>query len=1053
MKRCQVYAAAGWVLCVLLSGARAADPLEGASNVLAQVASIGQAPAVANPKELALRRLTDDLAGFAKERNALPPERAAAAWLALFDRLWKVDARDLQEMNFGEDESGEGPLSFQRLFAEIPGPAAWPEIQKLAAGREPSKGADGVKDCALQLYAAYLNGDTKAIDDLLAKSDSLLPGGEKYQRDQIVNAVKEIKMMVENARSVNSPEDVIRHYRKMLEESAKAAGPRGGGEQIQIPDLVSLAGAAEAEKLLLLTLALPVSLQVPSGGQTKALLKKVVLANAAQLKMPQWQLVDSLEDVGLYEAMAARFPAVSKTEANAAASAIFSAASALFGSNMGRMAEVEDYRSAQTKPNATLCYIVGLVAAGRSAEAVSNAVAMKAGDVGDYLGAVLQKVDRPSVAEALFDFAGKVMKEDGPRIFQSMYCSLALSLGHTNELFSRLEARVADPKSDEATRRAAQWLLIEAYLAEDAADKAVSMLRGIALAVGKEEEPAGEGAESTKAATLLVQLGDALGRPELIDEGLKALVSATEKSSGQSPFIPSSISFGSHSFSESLDDLLIRNGKTAALERMIKASMRVQIRQLEKMRQDGGYGRGALGGDLARLVDLYGRLGRHQDVLYLACNAVWWSVGDLAEMMSDYDNGTAAVRIAAALAASGSASNATAILKAHLYNRQGDDKAYSVLAGIEGAALIPWLDALYARDRFEERPLIWKAELLRKAGKLDEAENVVREALKVDPTDGEQPPGDRVRAYAVLGDVLADKGKKEDAAFFRNVVKSVRVAEDGDRLSAIGLTKRSIKVYEEAEVAFADAYCVQWRLAERLHAMGKFEEAEKHYQIAFERMPEQFGQVANFCFGCEGVFAKEHSRSVAERVLGKLVQTHADRAQVHFMMGQLREAQGRETEAYQCFKKAVEIDPGYLDAWAKMSALSRILLLPQSQRDAIALRGLELDPLGRHFSANAHEVQDLKALWLVMEKNQKYMVEPPAALFVLEASRKAIDAERKQQGGRAYSRGWSQSARLKPGQMIVSQRVASTIMQLVNSASYARMSMSMGGGAFPDDGF
>ena len=849
-----------------------------------------------------------------------------------------------------------------------------------------------------------------------------------------MTCAKEIKRVVETMRSVASPDDVLKHYREMLEEFAKRASSSSKEAEIQIPDIVLLAGTTEAEKLLLQTIGLPAEFSVPCGGQTRDLLKKVIVANASQLRLPQWQLVDSSDDVGLYEAMAKRFP---KVERNGGSSG---PTDSLFGSGMG-MDDNESSRLDRERPDAVLHYLVGLVAAGRGPEAVSNAASLKAGEVGNEFGSVLRSIDKPAVAESLFDFAGKVMKKDSPPVFESMYFTLALSLGRTNELFAALEARIADPAGDNATRRRARWLLIQAYLAADEVDKAITLLRSVVNVdrSGGASSEDGEDSESVEAATTLVQLGDILGRRELLDEGLKLLVSTAEMKSGRGPLSASGINFGRHLISESLDDVLIRNGRTAELERMLKASMRAQICEQEKQGRRGMGGRVTLDEDLRRLVDLYGRLGRHQDVLYLTRNAVWWSVGDVADVVDI----PMAVHVAAALAASGSTSNATAILKAHLYVAQGDDKAYALLAGIEGVALIPWLDSLYARDRFEERPLIWKAEILRKAGKLDEAEKTVRGALKVDPTDGEEPPGDRVRAYAVLGDILSDKGKKEDSEFFRNVVKSVRVAENGDRLTAVGLLKRSIKVYEEAESAFADAYCVQWRLAERLHSTGKFDEAEKHYQTAFERMPEQFGQVANFCFGCEGVFDKEHSRSVAERVLGKLVETHPDRPQIHFMIGQLREAQGRETEAYLSFKKDVELDPGYLDAWEKMSNLSSLLLLPQAQRDAIALKGLEMDPLGRHFSGSLNEVQDLKALWSVLSRNQRYNVESPRSLFAMTASRNAIDEERKH-GGRVSEHRRFDYDRMKPGQTICSQQVASRIIQLINNAHYARTSMNRG---------
>jgi tetratricopeptide (TPR) repeat protein len=306
---------------------------------------------------------------------------------------------------------------------------------------------------------------------------------------------------------------------------------------------------------------------------------------------------------------------------------------------------------------------------------------------------------------------------------------------------------------------------------------------------------------------------------------------------------------------------------------------------------------------------------------------------------------------------------------------------------------VAWLDELYSRDRFEERPLIWKAVALQAAGRLDEAEKVVRQALKVDPTDGEQEPGQRVGAYAVLAGILEAKKKTDDAKFFRNVVQAVRIAEEGDELFEAGLIARSLKKYEQAEVLFADAYCVQWRLAERLWAMGKFEEANKHYAIAFERMPEQFGQVASFCFGCQGVFEKDQSRTVAERVLTRLAETQGQRPQVFFLLGQLREAQCRYADAYRSFKRAVELDPDYLDVWSKLQGLVEELYLPKKERDDIVFRGMELDPAQRHFDGGWETVADIRRFWSLAARGTR-SDEPAGKVLELKGTAQAIAKER-----------------------------------------------------------
>ena len=70
-------------------------------------------------------------------------------------------------------------------------------------------------------------------------------------------------------------------------------------------------------------------------------------------------------------------------------------------------------------------------------------------------------------------------------------------------------------------------------------------------------------------------------------------------------------------------------------------------------------------------------------------------------------------------------------------------------------------DELFARDQFEERPLIWKAHVLRQQKKLDDAEKTIRQAIAIDPSDGEEGRGDRMRAYAELADILDAQGNQK----------------------------------------------------------------------------------------------------------------------------------------------------------------------------------------------------------------------------------------------------------------------------------------------------
>ena len=277
---------------------------------------------------------------------------------------------------------------------------------------------------------------------------------------------------------------------------------------------------------------------------------------------------------------------------------------------------------------------------------------------------------------------------------------------------------------------------------------------------------------------------------------------------------------------------------------------------------------------------------------------------------------------------------------------------------MESDAFIGLMDALYAADRFEERPLIWKAEALRRAGKLEEAEAAARLAVETDPTDGETRAGDRIRSYAVLADILEARGKAKEAEFLRSAVKAVRIAEEGDTLQECGLVRRSLAKYEEAEKYFSAAYCVQWRKAERLRELGLGELASRHYEETFRQLPAQFGFVASLCFGCAGVFDSPGSIPIAERILTEAASGETPAPTACHLLGMLREKQERYDEAFKAYSRAVELAPDYLDALVAMNGLRFHVRRPRAEWERIQARIFTLDPLGRHAPCNGMEIID-----------------------------------------------------------------------------------------------
>lgn len=261
-------------------------------------------------------------------------------------------------------------------------------------------------------------------------------------------------------------------------------------------------------------------------------------------------------------------------------------------------------------------------------------------------------------------------------------------------------------------------------------------------------------------------------------------------------------------------------------------------------------------------------------------------------------------------------------------------------------------------------------------GRLDEAEKSARQAISIDPSDGEQGRGDRMRAYAVLGDILERKGDPEKAAQMRQAVRAIRLSEDADQFRSAGLLTRAATSYEKALGYFADAYCIQSRLAVQLTALGKLDEASAHYERAFELMPESFGRMESHCFGCEHAFAGARAQNAAERVFLKLVAQQPANPRVHYLLGYLRMEQDRKPEAAHEFAEAVKLDPDYINAWKQLAANTD----DPVARDRAALNLLRLDPRQRHDSVDAEGINDLRGLWAAVEAAAKSMPPAPVSL-------------------------------------------------------------------------
>ena len=587
--------------------------------------------------------------------------------------------------------------------------------------------------------------------------------------------------------------------------------------------------------------------------------------------------------------------------------------------------------------------------------------------------------------------------------FWDDYIALSAKVDETDKMLGLMRKSAERQDLDAKRRDSIRENLYKALLAADQVDEGVAEIQKI---LAEPKRPHLDSDFETKSrgelALTLARIGHLLGNTIWMEEGIRA---AREEATGTDSPNPSVADYFSSEFRSELAKFLVSVGRGPEAESILSDGL-VKVAALKGQSSSDNYS----WGDpisrvyLAGLVSVYYHAGRYTDVLLLLDKSPGWELADLADLHdTSVDNihqhedsleDSLRHDVAASLLELGRKDEAATIANAILDENGGYDPAYEILLKAGGTNLIGRLDELFARDRFEERPLIWKAVVLEQNGKLEEAEAAARRAISIDPSDGEQGPGRRMRAYAVLSDIRKARGDEKEAEFFHNAVDAIRLSETADLYYEAGLLKQAVNRYEDSLVKFEGAYCIQSRLALRLSEMGKHDEAAEHFRRAYELMPDSFGRVESHCFGCEGAFKGEQAQSIADQVFTALSKSDPQKPQVHYLLGYLREEQGKYEEALTHFREAVKLDPDYLNAWKHVEETGGEAHLSAAERDDVTFNILRLDPLGRHSDHSGFaQVTDLRKLWSAVETAGKFQPQLATHLYALPASKESMEKE------------------------------------------------------------
>jgi len=348
-----------------------------------------------------------------------------------------------------------------------------------------------------------------------------------------------------------------------------------------------------------------------------------------------------------------------------------------------------------------------------------------------------------------------------------------------------------------------------------------------------------------------------------------------------------------------------------------------------------------------------------------------------------------------------------------LSNDLSQDDAYDLLNQLEGEPALALYDDLINNDRWAPRPVSWKADLLRRLGRLEAAEALARKAVALDPSDGEMTAeGHRLMSCTILARILWARGKVVEAERYEALVKAVRLGEKGDEYRSAGLFPQALAQYEESSKVFPGLYFVQLSMAFDLEHMGKHAEAIKHVQRAYELMPDGVGKVVpEFLATAPNIMYEQRLLNSDERqtAIAELTKRIADEqgpssSQANYLLGQLHEESDSKA-AFIAYERAVHIDPDNLSAWAAI--LGHRGAAPWDLEARASLRVAALDPMHLHTGYYTGYSGDYRKLWRTYDTAAARLpISPSGPLYPLRNSPPLAAVAASIMGDDSWSPGW-----------------------------------------------
>ncbi|HEX2945752.1 MAG TPA: tetratricopeptide repeat protein [Clostridia bacterium] len=257
--------------------------------------------------------------------------------------------------------------------------------------------------------------------------------------------------------------------------------------------------------------------------------------------------------------------------------------------------------------------------------------------------------------------------------------------------------------------------------------------------------------------------------------------------------------------------------------------------------------------------------------------------------------------------------------------------------------------------------------LLFEAGKLDEAENALRDAVKYQ--------NDSIEARDELGKVLVRQKKTEDALLVFDEI--IRINPDhfqawSSRANTCGKLKRwkeAVAAYKEAIRIKPDSYSCFYNLAMALEESGSHDAAIEAYKSAI-RINSDFTDAYNNLGIALSALGK---RDEALEVYSEAIRRKPGEFSLYFNMGMCYYEEGRYTQAAAAYRNALDIKPDELEIYYFLGAALTEL---RNFNDAIEAykSALEIKPSDGELYYHLAAIYAMLGRYEIAEENLKQAV-------------------------------------------------------------------------------